>query len=179
MTVSNKEINDLKRILKNIAKQERIGYRYIIFEHGLSEHFGYVKKSEGGYATVFIIPGKDYIIKVLDKDTNLSYTSYARFCKRYHKEFPNVPKIYASFETKDYEFYIVEKLIHNRPLANKFGTTYEKYVNNQLRPTHRFYPLFKRLDRLFKAHGSCTDVGGNNVMFRSNGTAVLTDPIDD
>jgi hypothetical protein len=183
MAISKQELDNIKKICRKLSTIEIVKDdedNFIIWDTFRNEMSKYItaRFADGGFAGVFIPRNKNYVIKVIEAGSNDRYSKYARFCWKNHDKFSNVPKIHSVFKSKNYEFFIIEKLYHNFTVSNRFQTAYDLHVSGHLKSHHKFYPLFTKLDKMF-GEGCCDDIGGYNVMVRKNGTAVLTDPITD
>jgi hypothetical protein len=180
MAINKKELEKVKKLFQKLAKQKlQDKWGDIDWDRSTEylENYMRFKFSSGGYAGVFIPTKKKYVIKMIVDGSNDGYTKYAKFCLKNHKKFPNLPKVYAIFKSRGYQFFVIEKLSHNMGVADRFEKNYDKYLQGDLKRQHKFYSLFEKLTDKFGF--SLNDVGGHNVMIRKGGIAVLTDPIAD
>lgn len=183
MIISKKELEDIKKIIK----KNEYGYdTNNDINYSLRSYFEKKKcrskSSSGGYANVFIPKNRDYVIKMIRRNDNKSYTDYAKYCIKYAHVYDNLPKIYSKFLTQKYEVYIVEKLSHNDRKSERFIKKYVEYDAHGslfVSKHNPISPILKKIKTIISIHGGSNDMYGSNIMVRKDGTEVITDPIAD
>lgn len=179
--ITEKELKEIKSAVRKVTYMEDALFT-------LKEYFGSKrtksKSSSGGYANVFIPADKNYVIKMINKGENDSYVEYARFCINHHDKFPNLPKIYSMFSTPYIQYFVIEKLKHDTRKANKFIAEYletDRHGSLIVSKFNPLYPIMRKIRQIIDKNPYATeDLDHNrNIMIRTCGTAVITDPIAD
>jgi hypothetical protein len=142
-------------------------------------------KGTGRAGTVFKRPDDPYVIKVFHKD--MSYLEYLHYAME-HQDNPHVPKIRGkiikinsnTFAIRIEELYPIRaKNGHEQDLIDSLVSTQDwgdfrqnDYIELE---APRLYELLSDLAILYGSRAS-TDLTSSNIMNRSDGTIVITDP---
>lgn len=170
------ELKALKQAVKTATTTDDVSFALRRFFKTRS------KIAYGGYATVFVPNGKDYAIKYFLRGDNDSYREYAKYAMKNNDKYENLPKVFSIFKTYHIEFFILEKLKPSAKVSNSFTKKFFEYDADGEIFASAFNPLspvLKNIIRISRRTGSFLDLGGENVMVRSNGIPVITDPLAD
>lgn len=164
---------------------------------------GWTQYGEGKYSTVYENPKKSYVMKVTTAPDE-GYAQYVRLIKKYpNKHFPKISDVrkFTPYPKEHYYLYLIEKLIHLKGRAcdiieddfDNIAAEYELNPNASLEDIAdccmggKIPNIIKKQPTILQAlkivgrgtrGGSVTylDMHGHNVMKRSDGTLVITDP---
>lgn len=134
-------------------------------------------------------------LKVVSNRRNACYLRFARFCRRYHAEFPCLPKVFHVLDFGTFSVVILERLAHRRygqRLCPKVRRAVRSVLADNRKvaremaaalglPLRRWAWMVQKIEGFTRHHPrSSWDLHTDNVMFRGRGVGrqwVLTDPI--
>jgi len=148
---------------------------------------------EGHFAEVYGVG--QLALKIVSNRRNACYLRFARFCRRYHAEFPCLPRVFHVLNFGSFSVVVMERLAHRR-YSHRICPKVRKAIRAALGdskkaakaaaqelglPARQWAWLVQKIEG-FTAHHpkSSWDMHPDNMMFRGRGAArqwVLTDPI--
>jgi hypothetical protein len=143
---------------------------------------------EGLYAQVFHRPGENYVIKIFKDDPG--YFKYLKFILQ-NQNNPHIPKIRGKFMKpfKDAEIYLVRMELLRKYKSHKEADiidTIESALQGKIQSIEALEKIYgSAMTEIIKGisnimdKGALNDIHYGNVLFRANGTPVITDPMVD
>ena len=169
---------------------EKYQYPLPKFEKRLEE-LGWKELAVGSRSTVYGNEHKSYVLKINNGEDN-EYAGYVNLIKRNpNKHFPKISAVRKFLiGRKTYYVYLIEKLY---PIPDRLSMRYTEWLDWYLcnDVTDRAEIFHNRLPKIFtpemikacntlirysNKHRVIFDIHENNIMYRRDGTLVITDP---
>ena len=146
---------------------------------------------DGAYSKVFANSKKNYILKI-NSSPDKGYATYVNLIHKYrNKHFPKISDLkQIEFQGSAYYVYLIEKLEHiPSPMDDEWSFEISKIADEPTEPLEKLFmiqipafliknPSIVKAAKLigYNMGDNYLDINRNNIMRRSDGTIVITDP---
>ena len=180
------QVTHLSKMIRKEIKRKRVHNDLAHSMHLFFLRMNWDKIGEGSYAYVHGHDDYKIVIKIVNS-WDAAYTKYAAFCMENYHRYKHLPKIYGRFKIgTNQHVYILERLKSVTGsaymLVDRIDFAFRKYwstvppyyvqisrrkVEPSIAKTIRKLPESLKKD--------CIDIHRGNLMYRKNGTLVLSD----